>query len=450
MMNGTTVFSARAGLVALGVKFRHMKIWDMIAESVTIKQKVRQHTPLNKLLDCFINILAGGAGVVEINTRVRPDIAVQRAFGRSTCAEQSTISDTLNACTPDNVVQMRSALKSIMRAQSQSYHHDYQTGGLVLDVDVTGLVAGRQGEGVTKGYFPNQKNRRGRQLGRVIAARYDELVFERLYDGKRQLDRSFQDLMSGAEDVLNLAENLRKMTIIRSDAGGGTDANLNWVLSRDYQVLIKVKNWRRAEKLAASVHTWHSDPKVAGREVGWVMQPHAYVRPTRQLALRERKRNGQWSYHVIVLTLTDAMLFELCDQTAPTLAAPLDVLLAALHAYDRRGGGAETQNRNDKQGLHLMHRNKHKFAAQEMLVLLAQLAHNLVIWTRNDLAHRVPQFKKYGVLRTVRDVFQIPGDIQFDVVDNIQLITLNDHHPCAATLCRAFASDELSLILGKN
>ena len=168
------------------------------------------------------------------------------------------------------------------------------------------------------------------------------------------------------------------------------------------------------------------------------------------MALRERKKNGQWSYHVIVFTLTDAMLFELCDQTAPTAAAPLDVLLAAMHAYDRRGGGAETQNRNDKQGLHLMHRNKHKFAAQEMLVLLAQLAHNLVIWTRNDLAQIVPPFKKYGVLRTVRDVFQIPGSIQFDPVGNIQLIMLNDRHPFAATLHRAFASDELSLILGKN
>ncbi len=450
MSNETTIFSARAGLVALGVKFRQMQIWDLITEAVTIQQKVRQHTPLNKLLDCFINMLAGGAGVVEVNTRVRPDIAVQRAFGRTTCAEQSTISDTLNACTPETVVQMRTALKAIVRTYSQSYRHDYQTGWLVLDVDVTGLVAGRQGEGVSKGYFPNQKNRRGRQLGRVIATRYDELLFECLYEGKRQLDRSLPELISGAEDVLNLAENQRKMTIIRSDAGGGTDANLNWVLGRDYQILIKVKNWRRAEKLAASVQTWQADSKVAGREVGWVTQPHAYVRPTRQLALRERKKNGKWSYHVIVLTLTDALLFELCDQTMPASASARDILLVALHAYDRRGGGAETQNRNDKQGLHLMHRNKQKFAAQEMLVLLAQLAHNVVIWTRNDLAQSVPCFQKYGVLRTVRDVFQIPGGIQLDPMGNVQLITLNVRHPHAAALHRAFASDELSLILGKN
>ncbi len=308
MANETITFSGRAGLVALGVKFRHMKIWDVITAAVTIHQKVRQHTPLDKLLDCFINMLAGGAGVVEVNTRVRPEVAVQRAFGRTACAEQSTISDTLNACTSDNVSQMRSALKSILRTHSQSCRHDYQTGWLVLDVDVTGLVAGRQGEGVTKGYFPNQKNHRGRQLGRVIATRYEEVIFERLYDGKRQLDRSLPELVGGAEDVLNLAENQRKMTIIRSDAGGGTDANLNWVLSRDYQVVIKVKNWRRAEKLATLVQTWYPDPKVAGREVGWVTQPYAYVRATRQLAVRERKKNGKWGYHVIVLTLASGVI----------------------------------------------------------------------------------------------------------------------------------------------
>jgi hypothetical protein len=449
MSNETIIFSARAGLVALGIRFQQMKIWDRITETVIIHQKVRQHTPLNKLLDCFINILAGGAGVVEVNTRVRPDIAVQRAFGRNACAEQSTISDTLNACTPDTVVQMRSALKSILRTHSQSCRHDYQAHWLLWDVDVTGLVAGRQGEGVSKGYFPKQPNRRGRQLGRVIATCYDEVIFERLYDGKRQLDQRLPDLIGGAEDVLNLAENQRKKTIIRSDAGGGTDANLNWVLKREYQILIKVKNWRRAEKLAASVQTWYPDPKVAGREVGWVTQPHLYVRPTRQLALRERKKNGKWSYHVIVLTLTNATLFELCGQTMPTTVFPHTILLAAMHAYDQRGGGAETQNRNDKQGLHLMHRNKHKFAAQEMLVLLAQLAHNVVIWTRNDLAQIRPHFKKYGVGRTVRDVLQISGGIRCDPIGHIQCITLNDRHPAAVALQRAWASDELSLILGK-
>ena len=80
-MDETIEFSARASLVALGLHFQQLGIWSAIQAYVEIKQKIRQHTPLDKLLDCFISILAGGVGVVEINTRVRPDRALQQASG---------------------------------------------------------------------------------------------------------------------------------------------------------------------------------------------------------------------------------------------------------------------------------------------------------------------------------------------------------------------------------
>jgi hypothetical protein len=77
----------------------------------------------------------------------------------------------------------------------------------VLDADITGMPAGRPGEGVTKGYFPKQCNRRGRQLGRVLATRYEEIIIDRLYDGKRQLHRSLKELLTSTEEVLELIEN---------------------------------------------------------------------------------------------------------------------------------------------------------------------------------------------------------------------------------------------------
>ncbi len=84
-------YSACASLVALGVQCQQLNIWTVVQEHVRIQQKVRQHQPLDKLLDCFINILAGGKGVVEINTRVRPDRALQLAFPRTSpsCARRS-------------------------------------------------------------------------------------------------------------------------------------------------------------------------------------------------------------------------------------------------------------------------------------------------------------------------------------------------------------------------
>jgi hypothetical protein len=431
-MEPISLFTPRASLAALGLRLRAQGLWEVVRQQLQIKQKSRKHQPLDKLLDCFINILAGGAGLVEINLLVRPDVALQRAFGRQTCAEQSTISQTLNACTPENVQQLRAVVQSLLHQQGQTFHHDYARAWQVFDIDTTGLPAGRLGQGVTKGYFAGRKNCRGRQLGRVVAAAYDEIIVDQLYAGQRQLESSLPQLVEMAEKALNSSQNQRTRTVLRVDAGGGTETNINWILNRGYWLLIKVHNWQRVMKLIAHVSEWSPDPQVLGREVGWVDHPYAYAQRTRQVALRKRKPNGKWLHQIVVFNLTDEMIFELAGQPRPPAWTPRDVLFAAFVAYDQRGGGAETQNKGDKQGLRLAHRNKHSFAAQEMLVLLAQLAHNLLIWTRNELARTEADFAQYGIHRMVRDVLQIPGCVQLDATGQVVSITLQANHPLAA------------------
>ena len=446
-------FSARASLAAIGVRMRQLGIWQVIERHVQIKQKVIKHTPLNKLLDAFINILAGGQGLVEVNTRVRPDEGMQRAFGRADCADQSTISETLNHCTDETVVQLEEALQTIYQTHSQGYQHDYTKGYQVLDVDMTGMPAGRQGEGVTKGYFAGQKNRRGRQLGRVVATQYDEIVVDRLYDGKRQLDRSLQALVMATEDVLGLSAERRHRTILRVDAGGGRDDDINWMLARGYHILVKVKHYKRSAKLARSVTVWYPDPKVEGREVGWVEALQPYIKPTRQLAIRKRKRTGEWSYHVLVFTLSDQILCWLGRQPIRTQPTPDQVLFAALAAYDLRSGGVETSIKGSKQGLGLTRRNKRHFAAQEMLVLLAQLAYNLIAWTHPLFADAPNKLRKFGVLRMVRDAFHIPGRLVLDDQGHLLQIVLCVKHPLARSFALGLAPllvrDDLSLIWGE-
>src|SRR4051812_22632863 len=90
------------------------------AAAVTIKQKVVKWRPIDKLLDAFIMMLAGGRGLVEVNTRVRPDWLLQAAFGRDGCADQSTVRATLNACTSENVAQLRQGLRDILRQHSRA------------------------------------------------------------------------------------------------------------------------------------------------------------------------------------------------------------------------------------------------------------------------------------------------------------------------------------------
>jgi hypothetical protein len=225
-MDTQVTYSARASLVALGLQIRQMDIWTTIRAQVHIKQKKRKHDPLDKLLDAFINILAGGHGLHEINTRVRPDPAVQHAFGRTGCAEQSSASRTLNACTSENVQQFRQALREILRQHSRSYRHDYAQHWQLWDIDLTGLTAGRLGEGVTKGYFAKQKSKRGRQLGRLLATLYGEIIVDHLYPGKQQLNQGLRALVVDAEQTLEIDENKRKNTLIRVDGGGGIEADI--------------------------------------------------------------------------------------------------------------------------------------------------------------------------------------------------------------------------------
>lgn len=442
-------FSSRASLIVTGLRIRQMGVWEMIGERVMIRQKVIRYTPLEKLMDAFINIMAGGHGLVETNTRVRTDQALSAAFGRNGCAEQSTVSDTLNACTEENVEQMREALREIYRRYGAGYRHPYGKAWQLLDVDMTGMPAGRQGEGVEKGYFAKQKNRRGRQLGRVVATRYDEIVAERLFDGKTQLNRALQPLVRDAEDVLGLEPGLRQRSIMRVDAGGGRDEDVNWLLNRGYQLLVKVRHPARAAKLCRSVTLWHPDPKIAHRQVGWIEAPHLYDQPTRQLGIRAQKKNGQWSYHVLVFNLTDEALFWL-NKDNQAADRPL---FAALYAYDLRSGAAETTIKGSKQGLALTKRNKKSLNAQEMLVLLTQLAYNLIGWTRNTLAAQRPAFSNWGPLRMVRDAFHIKGRIEFNEHGHISRITLQESHTLADIYCKTYsnflARDGTTVILGQ-
>src|SRR5713226_8425721 len=170
----TQQFSSCASLAALGIKLRALKLFAPIEHTVQIALLSIEATPTEKLYDAFISILAGAQGLVEINTRLRADTALQRAFGRSRCAEQSVVQDTLNVCTTENVEQMEHALDTIYRQHSQGSQHDYQADFQILDVDMSGLPCGPKAAFATKGYFAKQRNRRGRQLGRVLASRYGE------------------------------------------------------------------------------------------------------------------------------------------------------------------------------------------------------------------------------------------------------------------------------------
>ncbi len=439
--NVTCHFTPAASLAALGVKLQQLNVFEPIDRLVHIAQKTVKHSPSNKLYDGFIALLAGAHGVVEINTRLRTDRALQRAFGREQCAEQSVVQQTLDSCTPANVTQMEQAMDDIYRQHSRGYRHNYAADWQVLDVDMSGWLCGKQAAFATKGYFAKQaRNRRGRQLGRVLATRSQEVVVDRLFPGNCQLNATLQTLVTAAQTTLQLTPEQRSRTLVRIDAGGGSAPNVNWLLSEGYEVVGKACSGQQSRLLATTVQHWITDTQVPERQIGWVRQePADFVRPVRRVAVRSRKPNGQWGVGVLICSLSDQAVLHLTGVPLEAAADEQAVLRALVALYDQRGGGIETSFKGDK-GIGLTKRNKKRFEAQHMLMLLGSLAHNVLVWAHEWLNAPAPAepeqaqptrlscrepLPHYGPLRLVRDVFHISGFLRWDAGGHLVEIVLN-------------------------
>ena len=435
-------FSANATLAAIGLKLQALKLFSPIEETVTIQQKTIDHTPADKLKAALIAMLAGAHGICEINTLLRSDPALQRAFGREACAEQSTVQDTLDACTDENVLQMQEAFTAILRTHSRVAHHNFRRDFLVVDGDLTGLPCGPKAEGSDKGYLSGEGIRHGRQLGRMVATQYDEVVVDQVYPGNTVMAHALRYLVQGFEQALGLQEDEKKRsrTILRFDAAAGSLDDVNWLLSRGYQLHGKDYSSVRARALATTVRTWYDDPMHPGRQVGLIGADSLdYVRQIRRIAVRTQQKNSQWMYMVLHTTLSSEQILGLVGVDPKKKEDEAAVLLAYAHFYDQRGGGCETEIKQDKQ-TGMRKRQKKRLAAQRMVQLLTALAHNVVIWSREWLAPKAEKVKKLGVKRIIRDLFRVSGRIVLTKNGKVRRIVLNEADPLGRAVASALAA----------
>jgi hypothetical protein len=215
------------------------------------------------------------------------------------------------------------------------------------------------------------------------------------------------------EEVLALDWSRRSQVCLRLDAGFGTDENLDWVLNRDYQVIAKSNSGRRAGAWGQRVAEWIE--LVPGQR--WIAQPReqlSFCRPTRTLAVRWRDYAHEKLKHALYV-VTDL------DSSLPHLA----------HQYDLRGG-FEVDLREDKQGLRLTQRRKRAWLAQEMLVLLSDLAHNVLSAFSRQVLSGTP-LAGFGPQRLIQDVFTMPGEAIF-MADQLVELRLQQTHPYAEIL----------------
>jgi DDE family transposase len=454
-----SLFSPHASLAVLAAHLHARGIFVMVRTGVHIEQKTVKDSPQDKLIDMLMTLLCGAQSLVQINTLLRSDPALQRSIGRERCCEQSVAQQTLDAATTANVEQMQQVLTTLFQQHSQAAAHTSRDGWLILDVDLTGMPCGKKAEKSVKGYFSQPRSRRGRQQGRVLASQYGEIVVDELYPGNTILLNALPGLMKKAEQVLNLIPWKRKHTLIRLDAGGGTVAALNDLLAAGYAVVSKEYSAGRASRLVKSVTNWIEDPEQPGRQVGWVQEESLeYVRPVRRLAVRAKGRKGQWHSAVLLFAGLDHQdILTLMGE--PPCADEATLMRAYAHLYDQRGGGIETSFGEDKGGLGITKRNKKRFEAQRLLMLLGTLAHNLLVWSRRWLCRRsdpklASRLRHYGIKRMVRDLYQISGTLSFDRRGRLRVIVLQPASSLAklmlVPLQKLLALSHIAVILGQT
>ena len=148
-----------APLAALLAHYQQNQVLQAI-QTVNINMKSRAYTPLSKLEQVLISILAGCEYLVEVNSKLQPERKLAQVWQLAQFAEQSTLSRTLDSLTLMNSEQLQQASQAIWRSQSQTRQHDWR-GYLWLDFDLSGLPCGKQAQEGSRGYFSDEKTSLG-------------------------------------------------------------------------------------------------------------------------------------------------------------------------------------------------------------------------------------------------------------------------------------------------
>jgi hypothetical protein len=320
------------------------------------------------------------------------------------------------------------ALSETFRRYSQAVRHDLAKALLVLDVDLSPLPASRHAEGSTRGYMGRCRDVSGRKLVRVRAAQFQETVWETVVPGRTAESLPvLQDALTHAEQLLGLegdderAQARRARVELRLDSGWGSTPIIEWLLARGYQVTGKFKSTSRVRKLVQGITAWQptSSP---GREVALVPEPVHFSRPLAEYAVRTPSKEHASGYYEAVLFTTRTELG----------------MLAVVDHYDGRAG-IEADLKGDKRGLGLAVIRKRRLTAQMLVVLLMQLAHNVLIWSRQWLAAQAPRLRGCGIVRLVQEVWAVPGRVKL-AGEQIEKVRLRRAHPRARDVCCGFCS----------
>lgn len=191
---------------------------------------------------------------------------------------------------------------------------------------------------------------------------------------------------------------------------------MNYALAEKWQVLTKGSGGQRPNSFARQVAP--TDWQVLRPDDRWVaraVNPPTYAEPVQHLVLRWRNQKGELKHATVVCSILAWSMTEVINH------------------YDARGS-CETEIQADKGGLKLCKRRKKQPSAQEALILLTDIAHNLLAWSSPWMFPDGP-LAQFGTTRLIEDVLAIPGHLIFDDEQLVE-VQLNQLHPHASQVAQ--------------
>lgn len=123
-----------APLCVLGQALWERGELDILRNFDAISMKTFDHRLGEKLLDAFLVILAGYPSLYLLNTKLRPDPVLALAWHRTTFADQSMVSRTLDAFTPESLAVLPAVNYGYWHEHTQLTTHDWRK-QIVLDLN---------------------------------------------------------------------------------------------------------------------------------------------------------------------------------------------------------------------------------------------------------------------------------------------------------------------------
>jgi Transposase DDE domain group 1 len=334
--------------------------------------------------------------MAQSHVTITVDPAVQRAFGRQSCADQSTVARTLHACAAEKVAPLERVSQDYLQRYGVTPRHPFHQERLWVEADVPPRPIGPTAAGSERAWMGRHRSKTGRKTLRMTASADREMLHETLVRGKAAAVPALKAALVELEAKWGWTRESRRRIAIRLDGGFGTTAVLNWILSWGSQVVANISHQGRVRQLRQQVGPW-PPTSGEGREIAAVLSPQRFGRHTRPYVIQTPKKPGGYQDAVRVTTWRDLPPAEVADQ------------------YDGRAM-IEATFGQDKQGLGLVKRRQHPWEAQQMVWLLARLAQHLLLWSTRWRSRRPAtrwRVRGYGVVRLLQEVGPVPGVIRW-------------------------------------